>query len=511
VEDSKSFLNRQKKYERVLQDASTQSPGSIVHWPLGEQFCGDACSRLIAGTNQSIGNTYQQGHYAGHYDWWHPSSQAEAFLSPFLCSFLNRHNLLSVVKKPEKYNLQFQHDRQKIDMTKLRAGKDQYVFKVFRLPPHLQLSAITAFKSEYEPMAHMSIVHHVQIYACTELPKQAKNLEESFSTPDNIPGFGDGVKSVCQHTIWTHGMESPPMQFPMSSKNEQIAILLGKHNRFFSFHCCVDLLFSHFGSFFVIEDTEYILLEVHYKRPEAYGTIDDDVVSDSSGMSATLMPLEAARRLGTTFKFIQLLLVGPQVREMLIVPPGRAQEKVTSVCPKECFKHTLESSNITKLSIIGAIPHAHSAATALYGEVLHQNQKRITPFAVTPNFPEWSKHETVTFYSDPIEVTTDDAVKFTCVYNTTNRKHVTTLGATLKEEMCQVHILISPPLHDFNMCWHLDHKAVTERGETSCVAVCGSHSYPNFSLPRNNTKWPLSNATASKVLGDAYPSSPVCE
>jgi hypothetical protein len=222
VEDGKSFLMRQKKYGRLLQDASAQAPGkSIVHWPLGEQFCGDAtCSRMIAGTNQPIGNIHQP---SGRYDWWHPSSQTKAFLSPFLCSFLDSHKLLLVeVKEPEEHNLKFLHDIKQLDMTEIRAGKDQYVFKLFRLPTHLQLSAVTAFDSEYEPLSHKSIIHHSSLYACTEFPKQAKTLEESFSTPKNPAGVGNGIKNVCGQTIWTQGMESPArtMEFPLSSENE---------------------------------------------------------------------------------------------------------------------------------------------------------------------------------------------------------------------------------------------------------------------------------------------------
>jgi hypothetical protein len=35
----------------------------------------------------------------------------------------------------------------------------------------------------------------------------------------------------------------------------------------------------------LIEDSEYVLLEIHYKAPEADGILDDDAVSDSGGMS----------------------------------------------------------------------------------------------------------------------------------------------------------------------------------------------------------------------------------
>jgi hypothetical protein len=73
-------------------------------------------------------------------------------------------------------------------------------------------------------------------------------------------------------------------------------------------------------------------------------------------------------------------------------------------------------------------------------------------------------------------------------------------------------VLISPPVRDFDYCWHLDHKAAQRpEAETDCVAKCGSRSYPSFLLPRNSTNWPWSDANANKVLGDAYPSSPVCD
>jgi hypothetical protein len=86
---------------------------------------------------------------------------------------------------------------------------------------------------------------------------------------------------------------------------------------------------------------------------------------------------------------------------------------------------------------MGFSPHAHFAATAVYREMLHHNQKKITPVSVTPNFTEYAKQgERAAFLSQPIEITADDTVKFTCVYNTANRKHVTTLGFNMQDEMC---------------------------------------------------------------------------
>jgi hypothetical protein len=94
---------------------------------------------------------------------------------------------------------------------------------------------------------------------------------------------------------------------------------------------------------------------------------------------------------------------------------------------------------------------------------------------------------------------------------TTNRKHVTKLGVSATvDEMSSMYLLISPPMCDFSNCYHLDQKGLQgpeaeAEAETGCMVKCGSHSYPTFSLPRDNTKWPWSDANARKVLGDAYP------
>merc|ERR1712176_704377 len=117
----------------------------------------------------------------------------------------------------------------------------------------------------------------------------------------------------------------------------------------------------------------------------------DGIVFDSSGLSVSLLSQKEASHFGTKLKFAQLLEVGPRVPLMLSVPPGRDNEKVTSVCPRDCFNHILESDNITKLSILAADPHAHLAATSMYGEVLH-SQKRSTTFATISDYPEFKRN-----------------------------------------------------------------------------------------------------------------------
>jgi hypothetical protein len=63
----------------------------------------------------------------------------------------------------------------------------------------------------------------------------------------------------------------------------------------------------------MIEDSEYVLLEIHYKAPEAdeNDVYNTGVVSDYSGLSATFISQKEASRLGTTFKYIQMTIVGP--------------------------------------------------------------------------------------------------------------------------------------------------------------------------------------------------------
>ena len=491
VVDFSVFLKRQRTHEKVLREVA-MSEDSIVHWPFGEQFCGDRCSRSIVGTNETA-SSYNSD---SKYDWWHPSAQAEAFLSPYLCSHLKQHQLLQVVQ-PERHRLEFRHDGLEINLAELRTGKDQYHYRVYRLPEHLRRSAITHIQYEFEPSHHQYMVHHATLYSCKRHPEGLiPGLEESFSAGKR--GGYNSIKNICGDMIWTHGMESAAMNFPVTSSNEQTALLI---------------------------ETEFVLVEVHYKAPlqqtiavatgsklESLQKLQEhDRVWDSSGLSATFMSQEQARRLGTTFKFVQLLEVGPRATFMLSLPPGRDREKVTSVCPSDCLAHALERINQTEVSIVGSSLHAPLAATAMYGEILNLRENTSTIIHAIPDYQKYMKHpEKYHFPRKEISITRDHALKVTCNYNTTGRVKETRLGISLQEEMCFLYFLVSPPLRDFSQCFHIDER-IDARENTFCRAQCGSLAYPKFWLPRGSTNWSSTSNDRRLELGESWPSQTICE
>ena len=499
---SAKFRKDALRAEMPLLEVAAAGGGSVIHWSFGPNLCGPAhCSNLIPGTqNHAI--------VPAPFAWHHPTLEAEAYVAPFLCDFLKKNELLQpiphAVKGGRQYRMRFAHDQLEVDMAALVEGQDQYMCRVFRLPAHLRRGAITQIAYDFEPKSHKRAIHHMVIRSCTGFPsKHVSSVEEPFACKG-----GDGAIHECATMTWVMGMETPPINFPKLPTGEQVAVPL---------------------------NTEFMMLEVHYKAPNVDSTNDAalrqemqrlrqaNTVVDSSGLSVTLMSQDGAQ---PPFKFVQILELGPRSTGMLHIPPGVTNAKVTNVCPSECFAAAMEAAKVPHIEVLSVMLHAHTAATAMFGEVVDLRTKETTVFSGISDYQ--SNIDNFKLLETPVRVTPNHALRVTCVYDTLGRRKLTQLGESLEDEMCFMYTLISPPLQDFHECWHLDNGAsrlkLGARSRTNtCRAQCGSLTFPEFKLPRGSSRWPSAVSEGDQgwhkqgggdlrtSLDGGWPGAPVCE
>ena len=147
------------------------------------------------------------------------------------------------------------------------------------------------------------------------------------------------------------------------------------------------------------------------------------------------------------------------------------------------------------------------------------NSSTSAVFAAVTDYQKYRLQERVIWLPEPIRFSPDDVIKVTCVYNTTGRTTKTSLGATLRDEMCFMYAWISPPVRNFNQCWHVDPNQIqglngqSKPGKRGCYAQCGLHGSPEFKLPRGSSSWSSQDVDARVMaaLGDRWPGAPVCE
>ena len=165
------------------------------------------------------------------------------------------------------------------------------------------------------------------------------------------------------------------------------------------------------------DEAACLVLETHYKAPpleeprlKAKELLRQaGSLSDSSGLRVTFESRAELLRRGSALKYVQVLEVGPRIPQMLTLPPGRANHKVTSVCPGTCFSHAMQDANVPEIHIIGVAQHAHSAATAMFGEAFNMRTRMSVVFGAVPNHPEYRKRgEYFMPLRKPLRVTGDD-------------------------------------------------------------------------------------------------------
>ena len=490
--------NRSEAKERMVHEFAASRP-SVLYWPIGQPFCKENRTHcrerrpLIPGTRLPVHDMNPV----------HLTHQAAAFAAPFLCSLLKHTAKRMRLPKPLPQGTvqEFRHHGLRLNMQRMReSGADEYQCRIYNLPA--RGSVITAAEHIFQPPKHRDIVHHSLLRFCTRCPGEAATVQAGapFSCRPN-----EQMPECYPNMIHALGSNSPPLVLPTG-----VALPIP-------------------------ENAACLLFETHYKAPqlEEPGLTEKELkekellrqsksVFDSSGLRVTFETHEEAAHRGIIFKFVQLLEVGPRILPMLTVPPGRANHKVSSVCPGTCFARAMQVAKVPDLHIMGVAQHAHLAATAVFSEIFNPRTRTSVLFGVVSNHREYRKRgERWMMLREPIRVTADDIVKATCVYNTSGREKKTTLGPSLKDEMCYTYIFISPPVRDFHQCWHIDQSTLPSPAK-GCVAQCGAHDPLEFKLPRNSSRWSSQVAQTRgdqaqaqqqqlATLGDKWPGASVCE
>ena len=492
--------NRLRQREEMLREFAAEHP-DVLYWPIDQPFCKSEaqCGRgrlLIPGTNltvypdrgsQSIEREYR---VLNNVDEQHMTKHAAAFAAPFLCSLLKRNSLLPSPTRTELVK-ELRHERLRVNMQKMRDdGADDYRCRIFK--PPARGSAITAIEHIFEPPAHRDMIHHNFLRYCTRCPAAMATMQagESFSCQ---PTWMAVNMPECMTMVLGLGMDQGRTALPRLH-GKQLAIQLP-------------------------DDAHCLLLEIHYKAPPLEEPRlkgkqllrQADAVWDSSGMRLTFQRPAS----GDAFQFVQFIELGPRTGHMLTVPPGLPNQKVTNACPGTC----LQAAKVPEIHIMGVQQHAHSAATTMFSEVGNLNSSTSAVFAAVTDYQKYRLQERVIWLPEPIRFSPDDVIKVTCVYNTTGRTTKTSLGATLRDEMCFMYAWISPPVRNFNQCWHVDPNQIqglngqSKPGKRGCYAQCGLHGSPEFKLPRGSSSWSSQDVDARVMaaLGDRWPGAPVCE
>ena len=124
------FLELKGIQESILAEVATEEDVIILWLLFGQEVCANnECTHWISGTLETKPlSNFNQGTIL--LDSSHLSYQGEAFLSPYLCSFLKKNSLLDNIQvKPREYIIEVHLDKLHINMNKIRDG-DQYVHLV---------------------------------------------------------------------------------------------------------------------------------------------------------------------------------------------------------------------------------------------------------------------------------------------------------------------------------------------------------------------------------------------
>jgi hypothetical protein len=231
-------------------------------------------------------------------------------------------------------------------------------------------------------------------------------------------------------------------------------------------------------------NTKYAMLQVHYKRMVATAS---DSFLDSTGLSFNWHWWPS----GQDIKSVQFFELGPRLANMLSIPPRTNRHAVQSICAPQCLSAAMEGHGVQEFRIIAVQQHMHLTGIAMKSEVLHANGSS-TPFGVFPSY-NMSEQEMRLLPSDVI-VSRGDALKVTCVYDSSQRTRWTFLGESLSDEMCFSYILMAPAVPNFNHCWHVG-------SVSSARAECNSECSKPFSVqPTHHFQGPEAAAAEHDVF-----------
>lgn len=197
--------------------------------------------------------------------------------------------------------------------------------------------AVTHIAPHLPSATSAKAVHHVTIYACTDVSR--------LNAPPYAPFdcTARPFKQGCERMLYTWNDGMLPFELP-----EGKAMVMPTH----------------------------ALLQIHYKHPGESAA--PWKMSDSSGMRMRVVPLTKGLR---TYQFFEL---GPRFL-MLAIPPHHPRYKAASVCAPSCIEAALGRHGYSHFEVISVNQHMHLAGSRVVTEVVHPNGSS-TPFGAYPHF-----------------------------------------------------------------------------------------------------------------------------
>jgi len=343
------------------------------------------------------------------------------------------------VAQSQANQMSLQHQRAKVDMVK--GAKDVYMCRGFKLEGLPSGAGITSLSVIKDPETWHRI-HHILLFSCDPSFAPPASFENSFP---------------CTHQAFMQGCSRIVMTFGGAHAANEISLPDGIAFRILS---------------------KYALVQVHYKRPH---TQQDGMFFDSTGVSINL---------GIAPQAAQLFELGP--RDELSIPPRSSRHVVQSICAPDCLSDAMEENAATEFKIIAVQQHMHVAGIAVKSEVLHANGSS-TPFGVFPSYN--MSEQDMKLLSSEVVVSRGDALKVTCVYDSSQRARWTWNGISLADEMCFSYILMTQAPLYFSRCWHLG--GVNRAQSDECSSEC---SKPFSIQPTRHFKGPEAAAAEHDVF-----------
>ncbi|XP_043238916.1 DBH-like monooxygenase protein 1 homolog [Amphibalanus amphitrite] len=170
---------------------------------------------------------------------------------------------------------------------------------------------------------------------------------------------------------------------------------------------------------------EFYILETHYDLQDRTGVVD------SSGLEFTLTP--QPRR-----EDAAMLIVGHDVSQLQLIPPGQRTLPVAGHCSDECLQLALPDSGVT---VFAALPHTHLLGRQI--RLRHfQGNTEVLPSIVRDDNYDFNYQQLR--HVPPRRVARGDQLTVECVYRSTERQNATLGGRATQEEMCVIFMLYYP-------------------------------------------------------------------
>ncbi|CAI5486918.1 unnamed protein product [Closterium sp. Naga37s-1] len=196
---------------------------------------------------------------------------------------------------------------------------------------------------------------------------------------------------------------------------------------------------------------------MHYTNPDGWA----DIV-DSSGVYLKLAPSipEARQTQAHTsppqLKDAHIMKAGLVDHSRLIrVPPGMPSWTHANSCPGECTAVVFKNESV---KIIGSILHQHNIGRQMYTDVVRAGSKVATINRI--DYYDAASQQTLPVLPE-FELLPGDAIRTTCVWDSSSRSEVTVGGLSAEDEMCLAYLVYYSAQHQ-------------TQEMHSCYTVCGA-------------------------------------